>query len=83
VIIGKYSVNPLDVIYGSYRFDPECNSWEFTIYATIDSMTTPLTQWNLDKKEIDKWIRKVDKCVEIRRDFIIESDTVNNEEDDD
>ena len=56
MIIGKYSVNPLDVIYGSYRFDPECNSWEFTIYATIDSMTTPLTQWNLDKKEIDKWI---------------------------
>jgi hypothetical protein len=78
VIIGKYSVNPLDVSYGSYRYEPESNAWEFSIYTLIDDMTMPLVQWTLDKKEIDRWLKKVDKCIEQGKQFQLDSDTVDH-----
>jgi hypothetical protein len=74
MIIGKYSVNPLDVIYGSYRFEPENQSWEFSIYALLDDMTMPLVQWTVDKKEVDKWLKRVDKCIMQRKQFQLDFD---------
>jgi hypothetical protein len=79
MIIGKYSVNPLDVSYGSYRFEPETSAWEFSIYVINDDMTLPLIQWTLDKKEIDRWLKKVDKCIEQGKQFQLDSDLVEHD----
>ena len=80
MIIGKYSVNPIDVIYGSYRFEPENQSWELSIYCLIDDMTMPMVQWTLDKKEIDKWMKKIDKCIFQREQFQLDSEVDDKEE---
>lgn len=74
MIIGRYSVNPLDVEYGSYRFDSESVAYEFMIHINAPDTSMDLVQCDPKKDVIDKWMKLVDKCVNIRKDAMLAGD---------
>jgi hypothetical protein len=81
MIIGRYSVNPLDVEYGSYRFEPETQCYEFSIHINASDVSMDMTQVDSKKDTIDKWMKQVDKCVNMRKDAMLEG-AVGNDSDD-
>lgn len=72
MIIGRYSVNPLDVEYGSYRFEPETQCYEFSIHINANDISMDMVQMDAKKDTIDKWMKAVDKCVNMRKDAMLE-----------
>ena len=71
MIIGRYSVNPLDVEYGSYRFEPETQCYEFSIHINANDVSMDMNQCDPKKDTIDKWMKLVDKCVNMRKEAML------------
>ena len=83
MIIGKYSVNPLEVLYGCKSFDPETAHYSVSVNVSTGGMIMPLSQSAANAEEADKWMKLIDKCIIQRVEVMRENALLGLDDDED
>lgn len=73
MIIGKYSVNPLEVLYGVKNFDSETSHYTVTISVNSGGMIMSLSQSDGKAENADNWMKLIDKCIAQRAEVMREN----------
>ena len=74
MIIGRYSVNPLEVLYGEIKWEPDIPTYIVTIVIEDDgSIMTHLSQYVAKEDGAIKLLKLIDKCIEEKKEAQLEN----------
>lgn len=75
MIIGRYVVNPLEVLYGEKKWEPDVPTYTVTIVIIDgDGVTMNLSQFVSLETEADKYMKLIDKCISERKEAMLNGD---------
>lgn len=72
MIIGKYSVNPLDVLYGAKNHNSDLPIYEIIIYIEVGDNVFPLSQVTNDFNIANNLMDLIEKCVNERKKYMLD-----------
>ena len=83
MIIGDYVVNPLEVVYGCRKWNPNIPFYEVTIQVVTSAGILPLTQMTTNEKTSSEWMRSIEKCIAERKEAILDGSIDSDDFDED